>query len=190
MPVRRKGKVPTGLKKADLALIALIDISDMARCLTLLDWDMLLKVRRIELLAKAYPHILKAGTMHTLGQVTAKWNAVQTWVTTEIVTVPKIKQRVAILERFIVLAATLLDEQQNYHTFFAVMLGMKDTNVQRMKATWKRLSQSLATLYSKLDRLTDLTGGYRMYRASTKELRRQKFSSIVPFMGTNPGTHG
>lgn len=183
MPARKKGKAPTSLKKADIAIVALLDTSDLARCLTLLDAEMLLKVRRIEMLSKAYPQILKSAGLPTLTQVTAKWNAVQTWVTAEIVTAPKLKGRVAVLERFIALAAALLEEQQNYHTFFAVMLGMKDSCVQRMKATWKKLSNGFQTLFAKLDRLTDLAGGYRVYRASVKDLRRQKFTAIIPFMG-------
>lgn len=181
---RKKGKIPIGLKKADINLVALIDPSELARCFTLLDWDLMIKVRRVDMLAKAYPHVGKGMQLTALAQVTAKWNALQTWVTAEIVTSVKLKQRAALLERFIVLAATLLDEQQNYHTFFAVMLGMKDASVQRMKGTWKRLSSSMLGLYAKLDRLTDLTGGYKVYRASVKELRRQKISAIVPFIGT------
>lgn len=149
----------------------------------MLEWEMMTRVRRTELLSKAYPHLQKNCVFPMLPIVTARWNAVQTWVTAEIVTLPKLKQRTIVVERFIALAAALLDEQQNYHTFFAVMLGMKDACVQRMKGTWKRVSSSFALLFSKLDRLTDLMGGYKLYRASLKDLKRQKVPAIVPFIG-------
>ena len=63
------------------------------------------QIRRLELLSRAYPRVAQEHpTLHVLASITAKWNAVQTWVTNEVVCTPKLKERAQLLEKFILLA--------------------------------------------------------------------------------------
>jgi glycine hydroxymethyltransferase/Rap guanine nucleotide exchange factor 1 len=174
----------TQILRNDFSIMTL-PVADVARAFLLHDLNMFAKLRRMEMIARAYPRLVvdlaHSGVLQT---ITAKWNATQTWVSNELVSTPKLKERAHLLERFILLAEECLAESRNFHTFYAIMFGLKDPTVTRLKTTWQRLSADAFALFKELDKETDFGRGYRTYRASVlKQKEEHPEYPVVPFVG-------
>lgn len=76
-----------------------LPVRDVARAFLLHDTNAFIKLRRPELVARAYPRLSSELVNSTaiLPQLTVKWNATQTWVSNELVSTPKVKERAALL---------------------------------------------------------------------------------------------
>lgn len=162
-----------------------LPVKDIARAFLMHDMNLFGKLRRVEMVARAYPRLATEFTGGgVLPQITIKWNATQTWVSNELVSTPKLKERAILLEKFILLAEELFSESRNFHTFYAVMFGLKDPTVTRLKSTWQRLPAEAFTLFKEMDKETDFGRGYRSYRASIAKAKEDRADvPVVPFIG-------
>lgn len=87
-------------------------------------------------------------------------------------------------EKFIALAEELFSVSRDLHTFYAVMFGLKDPTVTRLKTTWQRLPAHVFALFAELDKETDFGRGYRTYRASLAKAKEDAAElPVVPFIG-------
>lgn len=167
--------------------IMTLPVKDIARAFLLHDLNQFAKLRRVEMVARAYPRLAtELGSNGVLPVMTAKWNATQTWVSNELVSTPKLKERAQLLEKFITLADECLNETHNFHTFYAIMFGLKDPTVTRLKSTWQRLPADAFGLFKELDKETDFGRSYKTYRNSVLRCKEERPDvPVVPFIGAS-----
>jgi hypothetical protein len=61
---------------------------------------------------------------------------VSCWVATEIINCSTVKQRVAVIKRFILAAQHCL-QYKNYNGLLEIILGLKNPSINRLQQTWK-----------------------------------------------------
>jgi len=101
-----------------------------------------------------------SGRVEKLAQ---RFNQVARWVATEIVIRKNRKKRVALIERFIEIAKKC-DSLNNFETMFAILSGLTNSSVQRMKKTWSSVSDKYMKEFQTLNSLFDIGQNFKCYR--------------------------
>lgn len=165
---------PTQGIEADLELFS---TKELAYFMTLFDWDLFWCLHEYELLYHTF-------SRHHFGQITAnldvflrRFNEIQFWVVTEICMTASLSKRVALLRKFIKLAA-YCKEYQNLNAFCAIVMGLSNMAVSRLTLTWEKLPSKFRKLYTEFESLIDPTRNHRSYRVSVGKLQ----PPVVPFM--------
>jgi len=109
---------------------------ELARQISLLDQKLFMMILDTEFLRKRFT---KAPSLQ---QLVRRFNMITKWVSTEVATTPNIKERIKTLSHYIVVAE-ILKKWNNWHSFMAVISGLCQSPVQRLKQTWKALNPTL-----------------------------------------------
>ncbi|GLV32312.1 Exchange protein directly activated by cAMP [Carabus blaptoides fortunei] len=160
--------------EADLELFS---TKELAYHMTLFDWDMFWSVHEYELIYHTFGR-------HHFEQITAnldvflrRFNEIQFWVVTEMCMTSSLSKRVALLRKFIKLAA-YCKEYQNLNAFCAIVMGLSNVAVSRLSLTWEKLPSKFRKLYTEFESLIDPSRNHRAYRVSVGKLQ----PPVVPFM--------
>ncbi|KAG5891364.1 hypothetical protein JTB14_007604 [Gonioctena quinquepunctata] len=157
--------------------IEMFSTKELAYHMTLFDWDLFWCVHEYELLYHTFGR-------HHFGQITAnldvflrRFNEIQFWVVTEICMTTSLSKRVAVLRKFIKLAA-YCREFQNLNAFCAIVMGLSNVAVSRLSNTWEKLPSKFRKLFTEFESLIDPSRNHRAYRVSVGKLQ----PPVVPFM--------
>lgn len=160
---------------------ASLNPTTLARQLTLIEFEYFRKVQPQELMVYLWGDPREHKETDLTGHLTNyvnRFNKLSFWVGTEICTVPAIKKRVQILDKFIQVLR-VLRELNNFNTLMAIVAGLNHSSVQRLKKTWELIpSRSLTTLHD-LERLMTPAGNYSAYRV----VEARKHQHFLPFFG-------
>ncbi|CAO3652165.1 unnamed protein product [Cunninghamella blakesleeana] len=107
------------------------------------------------------------------------FNFISAWVISMIVLQPKLKKRVALLEKFMVIAVALRN-QNNYNTLMAILAGINNTSVLRLKQTQQFIVKK--KIYKKFQSLEKLMSSHRSY-CSYRLALKQSSSPCIPYLG-------
>uniref|UniRef100_H3BIN0 Rap guanine nucleotide exchange factor 3 n=1 Tax=Latimeria chalumnae TaxID=7897 RepID=H3BIN0_LATCH len=155
-----------------------ISSKDIANQLTDPDWDLFNCIHEVELVYYILGrHVFGNITTANLERFVCRFNEIQFWVVTEIVLCSDLNKRVTLLKKFIKVA-TILKEQKNLNSFFAIMFGLSNSAVSRLSKTWERLPNKTRKLYSGFERLMDPSKNHRAYRLAITKLS----PPIIPFI--------
>ncbi|KAG5678868.1 hypothetical protein PVAND_008499 [Polypedilum vanderplanki] len=150
---------------------------DLAYHMTLFDWDLFWSVHEYELLYHTFgKHHFNKNTSN-LDVFIRRFNEIQYWVVTEMVSTSNLNKRVALLKKFIKLAA-YCKEYQNLNAFFAIIMGMSNSAVSRLTQTWDKLPSKFRKLFTEFEALIDPSRNHRAYRMSVGKLQ----PPVIPFM--------
>ena len=153
----------------------------VARQLTLIEFEQFRKIQPQELMVYLWgdPREKKETdlTVNLTGYVN-RFNKISFWVGTEICTVPQIKKRVQIVEKFIQVIK-VLRELNNFNTLMAIVAGLNHSSVQRLKKTWEALSSRSHTILKEVETLMTPAGNYAAYR----DIEKRKYPYFIPFFG-------
>ncbi|KAJ3372602.1 hypothetical protein GGF31_001622 [Allomyces arbusculus] len=110
-------------------------------------------------------------------------NQVSYWVATEICTQPELPNRVKVLERMIKIAK-ICRRERNFNTTMAIIAGLNNSGVLRLKQTWEAMQDKYRQRYADLEQLMAQTHNFRQYRAVIDSMEQDGFRHpFVPFMG-------
>lgn len=157
-------EIPTVIGRAyDEVSLLQIHPRELARQITLVDYDLYRRVLVVELIRNAWCKTEQAHeTAPNVLKIIDRFNKMCYWVATKIVSTANLKKRVAVVTRFIQLGR-YLRELNNFHGLMIIYSALNFSSVQRLKATWKALnSKSRATL-KEFDDLFFPVGNYRNY---------------------------
>ncbi|KPP65454.1 Rap guanine nucleotide exchange factor 3-like [Scleropages formosus] len=114
---------------------------DIASQLSDYDWELFGTMPEVELVYYVFGrHKFPGATTANLERFVRRFNEVQYWVVTEMCLCADLK-RALLLKKFIKMA-TILKEQKNLNSFFAVMFGLSNCAVQRLSKTWEDPSRN------------------------------------------------
>uniref|UniRef100_A0AAR5PQ34 Rap guanine nucleotide exchange factor 4 n=1 Tax=Dendroctonus ponderosae TaxID=77166 RepID=A0AAR5PQ34_DENPD len=157
--------------------IEMFGTKELAYYMTLFDWELFWCVHEYELLYHTFGR-------HHFGQITAnldvflrRFNEIQFWVVTEICMMSSLSKRVAVLRKFIKLAA-YCREFQNLNAFCAIVMGLSNVAVSRLSNTWDKLPSKFRKLFTEFESMIDPSRNHRAYRVSVGKLQ----PPVVPFM--------
>ncbi|XP_039969265.1 rap guanine nucleotide exchange factor 4 [Bactrocera neohumeralis] len=157
--------------------LEILSTKEIAYQMTLFDWDLFWAVHEYELLYQTFGR-------HHFGKITAnldvflrRFNELQFWIATEIVTTSSMCKRVGLLRKFIKLAA-YCKEYQNLNAFFAITMGLSNMAVLRLTQTWEKIPSKFRKLFQEFEALIDPSRNHRAYRVYVGKLQ----PPVIPFM--------
>ncbi|VDK80980.1 unnamed protein product, partial [Litomosoides sigmodontis] len=106
-----------------------------------------------------------------------RFNEVQFWTTTEVLLAGDSTKRLAILKKFIKIAA-YAKENRDLLSLFAIILGLSNVAVSRITHLWDKLPNKMKQQYTEFEELLDPCRNHRAYRMLTANMT----APTVPFI--------
>lgn len=156
-------------------------LADLAVQLTLIERNMFRAIREREFLNLNWKKEDQKRNSRHIVKMVERFNKVSYWVATRIVREVDLKRRTSLLKRFIILAEKC-SELNNYNTLMEVLAGLNLHPVQRLKATWRGLSEKYMELMKNLEHLMENKQNYKNYREKLAKLK-QSGDSTLPYLG-------
>uniref|UniRef100_A0A3Q0S9L3 Rap guanine nucleotide exchange factor 3 n=1 Tax=Amphilophus citrinellus TaxID=61819 RepID=A0A3Q0S9L3_AMPCI len=122
-------------------------------------------------------HKFPGAITANLERFVRRFNEVQYWVVTELCLCEDLVKRAILLKKFIKIAS-VLKEQKNLNSFFAVMFGLSNSAILRLYKTWERIPSKTKRIYCAHERLMDPSRNHRAYRLAVAKLS----PPYIPFM--------
>jgi hypothetical protein len=151
---------------------------EMARQLTLLEFELLSRVKQWELFGTEWIKKEKETKAPNVTRFTQWFNRTSDWVATELVSQSDSKQRVAVLARFIEIAEHCF-ELQNYNGTIEILAGLQMPSVYNLQDIWGKLSNKHIETVEELMNITTARSNFSAYRA----LLEKKTPPCVPYLG-------
>ncbi|PRP89263.1 hypothetical protein PROFUN_02137 [Planoprotostelium fungivorum] len=120
----------------------------------------------------------KEETPSSLDLLIQKFNHLSSWVTTEIVTELNKSVQLEIAERMIRVAKKC-EMLGNYDSCLAIISGLNNFAVQRLKGMWNAISERARMDYKYLDDLMSPASNFRLYQ---EDMATRK-GAVVPYIG-------
>ncbi|KAJ3359012.1 hypothetical protein GGF32_009704 [Allomyces javanicus] len=163
-----------------------MDPRHVAIQLTVNEFKRFRAVRPIECLLHLWGDTKSADVQAEIRNLTEMiwWsNQVSYWVATEICTQPELPNRVKVLERMIKIAK-ICRRERNFNTTMAIIAGLNNSGVLRLKQSWEAMQDKYKQRYADLEQLMAQTHNFRSYRAVIDGMEHDGFRHpFVPFMG-------
>jgi len=160
---------------------ALLDLEDkaIAEQLTYIDNKLFRAVKFSDLLHKNFQ---EASSSPGFTAMMRKFNLWGGWVATEIVSCERqVQQRAALIHKFIRIAAICL-ELRSFNTAYAIVAGLENSSVCRLKITWGHVPKEGQTTFNFLKHVFDMSKNYNNYRT----VLQQANPPLVPYLGLYP----
>ncbi|KAL4657851.1 rap guanine nucleotide exchange factor-like 1 [Arapaima gigas] len=109
--------------------------------------------------------------------VLQRCSEVQHWIATEILQCQSLPKRLQLLRKFIKIAA-LCKQQQDLLSFLAVVLGLDNPAVSRLRLTWESLPGKFKKQFQQFEAIADPSRNHKSYRDLTASLQ----PPIIPFI--------
>ncbi|KYQ96865.1 Ras guanine nucleotide exchange factor [Tieghemostelium lacteum] len=157
-----------------------IDEEEIARQLTLIEFDIFRKIKPPELLNQSWNKPkLKARAPNVLKMID-RFNSVSMWVATLIVQTVKVRVRGRLMTKFMKIAEHLKN-MNNFNSLMAIIAGLNFSSVYRLKHTRDEVSAQVQKSFQELEKIMNSEGNFKIYR--TKML--QAAPPCLPYLGTH-----
>uniref|UniRef100_A0A8C9ZEW4 Rap guanine nucleotide exchange factor 4 n=1 Tax=Sander lucioperca TaxID=283035 RepID=A0A8C9ZEW4_SANLU len=160
-----------------LAGFELMSSKDVAYHMTSYDWELFHCVHELELIYHTFGRQNVNKTTVNLDLFLRRFNEIQFWVITEMCLCSQLSKRVQLLKKFIKIAAHC-KEYRNLNAFFAIIMGLSNPAVCRLRQTWEKLPNKFKKFYSEFENFMDPSRNHRAYRLTVAKLE----PPIIPFM--------
>lgn len=153
---------------------------DIARQLTLIEFEIYSKIQTSEFINQAWA---KEKTRHLAPNIRAaidRFNLITKWVCTVILKEEKIRSRTKVMSKLIKVAKTLRSFA-NYHTLMAILSGLNEAPLFRLKHTQAELKPKVQKLATELQTLMSVEGNHDAYRTELATVDQKQ--SCIPYLG-------
>ncbi|KAL7748118.1 hypothetical protein RI367_006474 [Sorochytrium milnesiophthora] len=161
-----------------------LDAAQMAHQLTLLEFERLAAVRPFEFTMQLWCNVKDPAVeceLLPLTEMASSFNQMSYWVATEICTQPELKARCKVVEKMIKIAKECRRER-NYNSLMAIISGLSQSSVIRLKQTWENVQEKYRQTLRELEELVSPQHNYRNYRQIYEQLEREPNPPpFVPF---------
>jgi len=169
---------PNGPKKFSLCEMPLVELAEQ---LTLIERNMFRAIKEREFLNLNWKRPENKRNSRHIVKMVERFNKVSYWVATRIVRELDQKRRTSLLKRFIILAEKCA-ELNNYNTLMEILAGLNLHPVQRLKETWKGLSEKYRESMENLESLMENKQNYKNYRERLEKVQLTG-ESALPYLG-------
>ncbi|XP_053475064.1 RAS guanyl-releasing protein 2-like isoform X1 [Ictalurus furcatus] len=172
-------RVPSMSKKRKMSLLFdHLDASELAEHLTYLEYKSFCKI-----LFQDYHSFVRHGCTvdnPILERFIMLFNSVSQWIQLMVLTKPTAQQRASVITHFIRVAQKLL-QLQNFNTLMAVVGGLSNSSISRLKETQAHISNDTNKIFNSLLDLVTSCGNYSQYRRRFSECSGFRF----PILGVH-----
>ncbi|KAF7686855.1 RAS guanyl-releasing protein 2-like [Silurus meridionalis] len=172
-------RVPSMSKKRKMSLLfEHLDASELAEHLTYMEYKSFCKI-----LFQDYHSFVRHGCTvdnPILERFITLFNSVSQWIQLMVLSKPTAQQRATVITHFVRVAQKLL-QLQNFNTLMAVVGGLSNSSISRLKDTQAHISNDTNKIFNSLLDLVTSSGNYSQYR--------RRFSECLGFRFPILGVH-
>ncbi|KAK3507281.1 hypothetical protein QTP70_013540 [Hemibagrus guttatus] len=172
-------RVPSMSKKRKMSLLfEHLDAAELAEHLTYLEYKSFCKI-----LFQDYHSFVRHGCTvdnPILERFIMLFNSVSQWIQLMVLSKPTAQQRAAVITHFVHVAQKLL-QLQNFNTLMAVVGGLSNSSISRLKDTQSHISNDTNKIFNTLLDLVTSCGNYSQYRRRFSECSGFRF----PILGVH-----
>jgi hypothetical protein len=167
-------------KKSNITTEQILSFSaeEIAQQLTLIEFETYSNIKPAEFFNQAWAKATTWDRAPHIRQMIDRFNALTRWIATLIVSEDKIRMRVKRFVKFIKVA-DCLRKMHNYHTLMAVLSGLNEGSIYRLKHTRAEIPPRWAQTFQELQDLMKAEFSYRAYR---EELANAQ-PPCIPYIG-------
>ncbi|XP_061565394.1 RAS guanyl-releasing protein 2-like isoform X1 [Cololabis saira] len=172
-------RVPSVSKKRKMSLLFdHLDSCELAEHLTYLEYKSFCKI----LFQDYHSFVMHGCTVDNpiLERFITLFNSVSQWIQLMVLSKPTAPQRAAVISHFIRVAQKLL-QLQNFNTLMAVVGGLSNSSISRLKDTQAHVSAETNKVFNNLIELVTSCGNYSQYRKRFSECSGFRF----PILGVH-----
>lgn len=171
---------PTLLGPRDTALSNLMDLNaeEIARQLTMIEWDIWVKIQPWECLGLSWTKKNKETAAPNVLALINRFNVVSGWVATTICTLESVKKRTKAIGKFLDISGHLMS-MGNVNGVMEVVSGLGRGAVFRLKQTWEGLTSQQKKTYEEVKKLTDRSLSYANLRQAVRKVN----PPCIPYLG-------
>ncbi|KAM6949025.1 RAS guanyl-releasing protein 2-like [Aplochiton taeniatus] len=172
-------RVPSMSKKRKMSLLFdHLDSCELAEHLTYLEYKSFCKI----LFQDYHSFVMHGCTVDNpiLERFITLFNSVSQWIQLMVLSKPTAPQRAAVISHFIRVAQKLL-QLQNFNTLMAVVGGLSNSSISRLKDTQTHISAETSKVFDNLIQLVTSCGNYSQYRKRFSECTGFRF----PILGVH-----
>ncbi|XP_047241735.1 RAS guanyl-releasing protein 2-like isoform X1 [Girardinichthys multiradiatus] len=172
-------RVPSVSKKRKMSLLFdHLDSTELAEHLTFLEYKSFCKI----LFQDYHSFVMHGCTVDNpiLERFITLFNSVSQWIQLMVLSKPTAPQRAAVVAHFIRVAQKLL-QLQNFNTLMAVVGGLSNSSISRLKDTQSHISAETNKVFNNLIELVTSCGNYSQYRKRFSECSGFRF----PILGVH-----
>ncbi|XP_041841379.1 RAS guanyl-releasing protein 2-like isoform X2 [Melanotaenia boesemani] len=172
-------RVPSVSKKRKMSLLFdHLDSCELAEHLTYLEYKSFCKI----LFQDYHSFVMHGCTVDNpiLERFITLFNSVSQWIQLMVLSKPTAPQRAAVIAHFIRVAQKLL-QLQNFNTLMAVVGGLSNSSISRLKDTQTHISAETNKVFNNLIELVTSCGNYSHYRKRFSECSGFRF----PILGVH-----
>ncbi|CAL9694516.1 unnamed protein product [Knipowitschia caucasica] len=172
-------RVPSVSKKRKMSLLFdHLDSCELAEHLTYLEYKSFCKI----LFQDYHSFVMHGCTVDNpiLERFITLFNSVSQWIQLMVLSKPTAQQRALVISHFIRVAQKLL-QLQNFNTLMAVVGGLSNSSISRLKDTQAHVSAETNKIFNSLIELVTSCGNYSQYR--------KRFSDCLGFRFPILGVH-
>jgi hypothetical protein len=157
-----------------------LDEEEIARQLTVIDWETYERIKPSELLNQAWSKPkLKHRAPHVLALI-KRFNMISSWAATEIVSATTIRERVRITSKFIRIAERLA-AMNNFNSLMSVMAALNSSSVSRLRFTFEELPVIAQKSKKEIEDIMQSDNNWRGYRARLTAIPSEV--PCIPYLG-------
>jgi len=171
-------RVPKNIWSQTLKIFDIED-EEIARQLTLMDFEIFYNIKATELLNQSWN---KPKLRHRSPNVLIlinRFNEISQWTASSILSYSKIKDRSRIMARFIKIAEYCMKSLNNFNTSMAILSGLNAASVHRLKFTKEEMPKHTQQVYTELQAQLSSNSAYKEYRA----LLSKANPPCLPYLG-------
>ncbi|KAF2071514.1 hypothetical protein CYY_007175 [Polysphondylium violaceum] len=157
-------KVPKNIWSQTLNIFD-IDDEEIARQLTLMDFEIFYNIKATELLNQSWNKPKLRSRSPNVLILINRFNEISQWTASRILDFPRIKDRSRIMARFIKIAEYCMRSLNNFNTSMAILSGLNAASVHRLKFTKEEMPKHTQQVYTELQAQLSSNSAYKEYRA-------------------------
>eukprot|EP01133_Synstelium_polycarpum_P012343 gene12343-14475_t len=171
---------PPVMPKTPILSIDDIDPQEMARQLTIIEFDMFKAIASKELLSLSWQKSDKEKRSPNLLKMIYRFNEISNWIVCTLVRETNLKKRGQHLKRFIKLTEELR-KLNNFNCVFVVVSALHSASVNRIQKTWGEISKQQQKQFEEFVALTSPNFSFSAYR---EELHNAN-PPCIPYLGVH-----
>ncbi|KAF6299507.1 Rap guanine nucleotide exchange factor like 1 [Rhinolophus ferrumequinum] len=154
-----------------------VEPEDVANHLTAFHWELFRCVHELEFVDYVFHGERGRRETANLELLLQRCSEVTHWVATEVLLCEAAGKRAQLLKKFIKIAA-ICKQNQDLLSFYAVVMGLDNAAVSRLRLTWEKLPGKFKNLFRKLENLTDPCRNHKSYREVISKMK----PPVIPFV--------
>ncbi|XP_075299608.1 rap guanine nucleotide exchange factor-like 1 [Opisthocomus hoazin] len=150
---------------------------EIANHLTAFHWELFRCVHELEFVDYVFHGERGRRETANLELLLQRCSEVQHWVGTELLLCEALGRRAHLLKKLIKVAA-ICKQNQDMLSFYAIVIGLNNAAVSRLRLTWEKLPGKFKNLFRKFENLTDPCRNHKTYREVLAKMK----PPLIPFV--------